>query len=163
MTAVSDAWIRDASATELAEAIRGGEVTSRSVVQFHVDRLRARRQLTSVVADRYDEALDEADAVDARIAAGESAGGPLAGVPCTVKESIPVVGMPHTAGLASRRGIVTHDDALAVSRLRDAGAIVLGVTNTAELCLGIESTNSVHGRTRNPYDERRVSGGVVGR
>ena len=162
MTAVSDVWIRDASALELAAAIRAGDVTSRQVVQFHVDRLRDRAELTAVVADRYDAALDEADAVDARIAAGESPGGPLAGVPCTVKESIPVVGMPHTAGMASRRGIVAQTDAIAVQRIRAAGAVVLGVTNTAELCLGIESTNGVHGRTSNPYDERRVSGGSSG-
>ncbi|GAA2057146.1 amidase [Williamsia deligens] len=159
---MTDVWLRDASAAELAEAIHSGQVTSRRVVEFHIGRLRSRSSLTSVVADRYDAALDEADAVDARIASGEAPGGPLAGVPCTVKESIPVTGMPHTAGMASRRGIVSPTDAVAVQRIRAAGAIVLGVTNTAELCLGIESTNSVHGRTNNPYDERRVSGGSSG-
>lgn len=170
---VSGEWIGGASAIELAEAIRSGKTTSRRVVEFHIEVLKARENFGAIARERFEEALTEADSVDAGFvdagfvdAGGLNAGPlndrPLAGVPCTIKESIPVTGMPHTAGLASRVGIVADTDALTVQRLRRAGAIVLGVTNTAELCLGIESTNSVYGRTSNPYDRKRVSGGSSG-
>ncbi|WP_082501617.1 amidase [Williamsia sp. Leaf354] len=160
-TTVDDDWIGTASAFELAEAIADGRTTSRRVVQFHIDTLRSRAEFGAIARDRFDAALAEADAVDS---AGTKADPdrPLLGVPCTIKESIPVTGMPHTAGLSSRAGIIADVDAIAVQRLRRAGAIVVGVTNTAELCLGIESTNSVYGRTSNPYDVRRVSGGSSG-
>ncbi|MBT0567165.1 amidase [Williamsia sp. CHRR-6] len=154
-----DSWIGDASAFELGSAIGDGRVSSRRVVEFHIDILRARSDFGAMARDRFDVALAEADAVDA---GPKSADRPLLGVPCTIKESIPVAGMPHTAGLSSRIGVIADSDALAVQRLRDAGAIIVGVTNTAELCLGIESTNRVYGRTSNPYDKNRVSGGSSG-
>lgn len=158
---ITDEWIGRASATELAEAIRSGETSSRRIVEFHIDILRARANFGAVARDRFTDALAEADMVDAG-APGTATNRPLAGVPCTIKESIPVAGMPHTAGLSSRVGIVADMDAIVVQRLRRAGAIIVGVTNTAELCLGIESTNSVYGRTSNPYDRSRVAGGSSG-
>ncbi len=161
VTQVDDTWIAGASAFELADAIRTGATTSRRVVEFHIGILREREAFGAVARDRFDEALAEADAADAA-SPGTATDRPLHGVPCTIKESIPVTGMPHTAGLSSRAGIIADTDAIAVQRLRRAGAIVVGVTNTAELCLGIESTNSVYGRTSNPYDLRRVSGGSSG-
>ena len=70
--------------------------------------------------------------------------------------------MPNSSGLMHRKGIVASEDATAVKRLRAAGAIPLGVTNTAELCMWIESNNHVYGRTNNPYDVRRTAGGSSG-
>lgn len=156
--------VATASATELARAIRSGELSAREVVEGHIEILRRRAQLGIVAEDRFDLALAEADEADqtiARAAATDSLP-PLLGVPFTVKESIPVAGMPHTGGLASRRGFRASVDAVAVQRLRDAGALVVAVTNTAELCLGIESYNPLYGRTRNPYDPTRVAGGSSG-
>src|SRR6202011_2168840 len=87
---------------------------------------------------------------------------PLLGVPFTVKESIAVRGMPNSAGLVARQGLASEDNAPAVQRLLDAGAIALGVTNTSELTLWIESNNRVYGQTSNPYDGTRTAGGSSG-
>ena len=87
---------------------------------------------------------------------------PLLGVPFTVKESIALRGMPNSAGLLL--GAIYRADASApvVQRLTDAGAIPLGVTNTSELTLWIESANRLYGRTSNPYDPARTAGGSSG-
>ena len=150
------------SATDLAAAIRGGEVSAREVVQAHVDRLHARQPRTNALAcDRFVEALAEADAADARVKAGGELP-PFLGVPCTVKESISVKGMPNCAGLVARREHRSEENAPAVQRLIDAGFIPLGVTNTSEMTMWIESHNRVYGRTRNAYDPHRTAGGSSG-
>lgn len=152
-----------ASAVELAAAIRSGAVTSRAVVDFHVARLeRAQPRTRAVVADRYDDARREADAADERVRAGSGALPPLHGVPCTIKEAFALRGMPNTSGLVSRRGILAEETAPAVQRLVDAGAIPLAVTNTPELCMWMETTNRVYGRTSNAYSARRTAGGSSG-
>eukprot|EP01089_Gocevia_fonbrunei_P016444 TRINITY_DN5090_c0_g1_i4.p1 TRINITY_DN5090_c0_g1~~TRINITY_DN5090_c0_g1_i4.p1 ORF type:complete len:166 (-),score=29.07 TRINITY_DN5090_c0_g1_i4:232-729(-) len=70
--------------------------------------------------------------------------------------------MPHTSGLKSRLGVISNQDAEVVNRLRKAGAIPLGVTNTSELCMWMESYNKCYGRTNNPYDLQRTCGGSSG-
>jgi fatty acid amide hydrolase 2 len=150
------------SATALAAAIRAGEVTARQVVQAHVDRLHARQPRTNAIAcDRFHQALAEADEADARLKAGGELP-PFLGVPCTVKESICVTGMPNCAGLVARKDFRCDTTATAVQRLIDAGFIPLGVTNTSELTMWIESDNRVYGRTRNAYDPHRTAGGSSG-
>jgi fatty acid amide hydrolase 2 len=79
-----------------------------------------------------------------------------------VKESIAVAGMPHSAGLVSRAQRLAAEDATAVARLRAAGAIPLGVTNTSEITAFPAASNRVYGRTRNAYDPERISGGSSG-
>ncbi|MDI9917894.1 amidase [Rhodococcus sp. IEGM 1379] len=156
--------VTTASAMELARSIRTGVVTSRRVVDAHIAVLRAGHDLGAIAANRFTQAQDEADAADRLIGTSSADDDlpPLLGVPFTVKEAIPVAGMPFTAGMQTRRGTISTTDARAVDRLKAAGAIVVGVTNTSELCLGIESYNSVYGRTRNPYDPRRTAGGSSG-
>ena len=150
------------SATALAAAIRGGEVSAREVVQAHVDRLHTRQPRTNALAcDRFTEALEEADAADARVKAGGELP-PFLGVPCTVKESISVAGMPNSAGLVALKDRRSDTNAPAVQRLVDAGFIPLGVTNTSEMTMWIESVNRVYGRTRNAYDPHRTAGGSSG-
>ena len=150
------------SATALAAAIRGGEVSAREVVQAHIDRLHTRQPRTNAIAcDRFTEALDEADAADARVKAGGELP-PFLGVPCTVKESISVAGMPNCAGLVALKDRRSDTNAPAVQRLVDAGFIPLGVTNTSEMTMWIESVNRVYGRTRNAYDPHRTAGGSSG-
>ncbi|HEX5147421.1 MAG TPA: amidase [Conexibacter sp.] len=155
------------SAAALAAAIRAGETTSRAVVEAHVALLRrVNPALNAVVVDRYDAALADADAADARIAATPAAERdalpPLLGVPCTVKESISLAGMPNCTGLVARAAHRCEQTAPAAQRMLDAGAIPLGVTNTSELCMWIESDNRVYGRTGNAYDATRISGGSSG-
>ncbi|MEA2171381.1 MAG: fatty acid amide hydrolase 2 [Solirubrobacteraceae bacterium] len=150
------------SAVDLAAAIRSGELTSRTVVAAHVEHLRrVNPALRAVVAERYDAALADADAADAQVAAGGELP-PLHGVPCTIKESIRMTGMPNSAGTMHRRDFRATDSAPVVDRIRAAGAIPLGVTNTSELTMWIESVNRVYGRTRNVYDPARTAGGSSG-
>lgn len=163
--AAATAPITERSAAELARAIRTRELTARDVVGAHVDRLRSvAPHINAIVADRFDAALAEADDADRLIASSSSpqALPPLLGVPFTIKESIAVRGMPNAAGLLARRSYRSSDNAPTVQRLVDAGAIPLGVTNTSELTLWIESDNPLYGRTSNPYDAARTAGGSSG-
>ncbi len=153
----------------LAAAIRGRELTASQVVEAHIEKLtRTGAQLNAIVAERFDAALDQARELDQEIGGAALRGlaldelPPLAGVPFTVKESIALERMPHSAGLLARREHRAGRSATAVERLIDAGAIPLGVTNTSELTLWIESENPVYGRTNNPYNPRRTAGGSSG-
>ena len=157
--------LTERSATELAGMIRRREVTSRQVLEAHIDRLALTEpRVHGIVGYRYRDAREAADAADARIAAAapEEELPPLLGVPCTIKESIGVKDMPNTAGFkpVAERKATAH--APAVRRLMEAGAIPIGVTNTSELCLWIEATNRVYGDTANPYDVTRTVGGSSG-
>jgi fatty acid amide hydrolase 2 len=150
------------SAADLARSIREGALTSREVVAAHVEHARrVNPRIKALAAERFDEALAEADAADARVKQGGELA-PLLGVPCTIKESFAVAGMPNAAGLVSRADHRAERDALAVARLRKAGAIPIGVTNTSELTMWIESSNRLYGRTGNAYDPRRTAGGSSG-
>lgn len=144
--------------------IRAGEISSREAVDAHIEQIsRVNPALNAVVAERFELARAESDAADARMSSeGVDDLPPFHGVPCTIKECFALTGMPNTAGLVSRRGALATDDATAVRRLRDAGAIPMGVTNTSELCMWMESNNEVYGRTRNPYDPTRIVGGSSG-
>lgn len=153
------------SGTELAAAIRSGRISSRDVVDAHIELLeRVNPTINAVVVERFAEARAEADAADARVA--DAADGdelpPLLGVPCTIKESIAVAGMPNCGGLVARSEMRAETTAPVAQRLIDAGAIPLGLTNTSELCMWIESDNRVYGRTGNPYDPNRIAGGSSG-
>ncbi len=150
------------SATELAAMIRRGEARSEEVVAAHLERVRELNPVcNAVVRVREREALAEAREADRAVADGRDVG-PLHGVPCTIKESFELTGMPQTAGLVSRREVVASRDAITVRRLRDAGAIPIGVTNVSELLMWMESNNRVYGRCNNPYDPSRIVGGSSG-
>lgn len=106
-------------------------------------------------------ALDEARAVDARIARGEPVGA-LAGVPVGIKDITPVAGVRTTYGSTLYADHVPSEDAVVVQRLRAAGAIVLGKTNTPEFAAGASTWNDVFGRTRNPWNLALSAGGSTG-
>ena len=161
VAAPADTALTECSALELARAIREGEASAREVVEAHIQVHRS-AGLNAIVADRFDEALAEADEADRRVAAGEPDLPPLLGVPVTIKESFQVRGMPNSAGLVSRHDRRAETTAPTAQRLIDAGAIVLGVTNVSELTLWIESDNRVYGRTLNAYDPKRIAGGSSG-
>jgi fatty acid amide hydrolase 2 len=156
--------ITQRSALDLARAIRDAELSSRDVVDAHIELIERRNaELNAVVATRFDEARAEADAADAgtgRLRRRRL--GPLHGVPCTIKESFAVAGMPNTSGSLDREGLIAERDATVVTRLAEAGAIPLGVTNVSQLTLWIESDNPVWGRTNNAYDPARTAGGSSG-
>ncbi|MCA9535250.1 MAG: amidase [Myxococcales bacterium] len=156
--------LRSGSARDVALRIRTGQVSSREMVDACIAEVeRVNPTLNAVVATRFDEARAEAELADERVAREDAASlPPLHGVPCTIKECFALVGMPQTSGLPARVGFRPSEDAPAVTRLREAGAIPVGVTNVSELCMWMESFNRVYGRTNNPYDPSRIVGGSSG-
>lgn len=152
------------SGLEIARKIKSGELTSREAVEKHIEHIRTVNPvINAVVKDRFDEALKEAEDADRKLREeGPDKLPVFHGVPCTIKECFALTGMPNASGLVARKGIVSDHDAPAVARLRKAGAIPLGVTNTSELCMWMESNNKVYGRSRNPYNPKHIVGGSSG-
>ncbi len=154
--------ITAASASALAAAIRAKQISSVEVVSAYLTRIeRVNPTLNAVVQLAADTARREAAAADAALARGEPRG-PLHGVPFTVKDTLETEGVICTGGTLGRAKHVPAADATAVARLRAAGAIVLGKTNTPEIAAAFESDNLVYGRTNNPYDLARTPGGSTG-
>ncbi|GAB3199806.1 amidase [Nocardioides hungaricus] len=149
------------SATHTLERLRSGEWSAVSVAEDCLRRLAQHNsRLNAVVAHDPELVLAQAREADVRRARGEEA--PLLGVPVSVKDSLDAAGLPAVCGSWARRGNVPAVDATAVGRLRDAGAVILGKTNTPELCAAYETDNAVYGRTSNPHDPERTSGGSSG-
>ena len=150
------------SASELAEAIRSKKLSSREIVEAHLERIAAvNPKLNAVVQFTAETARMQAAEADAALARGEIKG-PLHGVPMTIKDTLETEGVICTGGTKGRANYVPKADATAVGRLRAAGAIFLGKTNVPELAGAIESDNLVYGRTNNPYDLARTPGGSSG-
>lgn len=150
-------------AFELAKQIQSRALSSYDVVSSHIQAIqKINPQLNALVQDRFDQALAEAKSCDERIQQGEKNLPPLFGVPFTVKEMISVQGMRHTLGNVHRKEDIALSDASVVARLKKAGAIVLGTTNVPELGFWFECSNKIYGRTNNPYDLSRTSGGSSG-
>lgn len=152
------------SGKQLAELIRTGKVSSREAVEAHIERIQeVNPAINAVVKDRFEEARGEADTADRRRKAVKGKGlPPYHGVPFTVKEAYAVKGMPQTGGMVERKDFISQNDATVVTRMKKAGAIPLGITNVPELCLWFETYNKVYGRTRNPYNTKRIAGGSSG-
>lgn len=154
-----------ATALELARMVRRRTVSPVELVQAHIRRIEAvNPAVNAVVAQRFDQALGEAEQAEQRVmnAAEDDVLPPLLGVPCTMKDFYAVAGLPQTGGLVIRKHAVAAEDAVVTRRVREAGAIVLGVTNVPEGGLWLESDNRVYGRTNNPWDLRRTAGGSSG-
>ncbi|MFF7991564.1 amidase [Kitasatospora xanthocidica] len=150
-------------ATELAAAVRTGEVSALDVVDSHLDRIaEVNPYLNAVTRLLADRARAAARDTDRRRAAGEDLG-PLAGVPFTVKECTPIEGVPTTFGTPRFRDHVAPVDAVPVARLRAAGAIPIGHSNLPTLILaGMHTRSELYGDTRNPWDPGRTPGGTSG-
>jgi aspartyl-tRNA(Asn)/glutamyl-tRNA(Gln) amidotransferase subunit A len=148
-------------ATELAELIRTGKASSVEVVQAHLDRIEATNPRVNAVVTLADGALDAARVADEQLAAGAEVG-PLHGVPFTVKDSFDTAGVLTQRGSPIFAGRVPDTDATSVARMKRAGAIVLAKTNLPEFSYWIESDNLLTGRTNNPWDLNRSSGGSSG-
>ena len=151
-----------ASATRLAAAVRDKSVSARELVDGYIERIHTvNPKLNAVVQIAEERARTEAEQRDAMTARGQSMG-PLHGVPITLKDSIDTEGIVSTGGTAGRRDFVPSVDATVAARLRQAGAILLGKTNTPELTLSGETNNVIYGRTSNPFDITRSPGGSSG-
>jgi len=150
------------SARAMASAIARRDISSEELVRACLKRIETvNGALNAVVQIAADEAIARAREADAAMARGEM-WGPLHGVPMTIKDSLDTAGMVTTGGTKGRASFVPERDATVVARLRSAGAILLGKTNTPELTLSFETDNLVYGRTNNPYDLSRTPGGSSG-
>jgi amidase len=150
------------SARRQARAIAAREVSPRELLEAHVARIETLNPLlNAIVVPRLDEAMREARDAERALRRGDATG-PLHGVPFTAKESIPVAGMPCTAGSEVFAGVVPDRDAPPVAALREAGAILLGKTNVSELLAHPDSVNPRYGATCNPHDPERTAGGSSG-
>ena len=146
----------------MARALRAREVSSRELVDESLARIDAVNAKINAVVQRVDErARAEADELDREAEAGNFRGA-LHGVPITVKDSLDTAGIVSTGGTLGRRDFVPEEDAPVVARLRAAGAVLLGKTNTPELTLSGETNNLIYGRSNNPYDLERSPGGSSG-
>jgi amidase len=149
-------------ALELAGMIARKDVSSREVVQAHLDRIDEVNPKLNAVVRRLDEAaLAAADDADRAVAAG-GALGPLHGVPVTVKENIDLAGTPTTQAVHAFAAAVAPIDAPVVERARLAGAIPIGRTNLPDFGLRVTTESSLHGNTHNPWHPTRTTGGSSG-
>lgn len=148
------------SVTQIALLVRTGQASAEEVARAHLERIaHVNAALNAVVWCDEEKVLQAARAIDNSPAGPEDV---LRGVPLTIKDSFDTAGIPSSAGTTGRAGYIPAHDATAVMRLKQAGAIVLGKTNTPELTQALETDNAVFGRTQNPYDLARSPGGSSG-
>lgn len=151
------------TARQLAAMIRRREVSCAEVMRAFLDRIEATNgRLNAIVALLPPErALAAAGAADRAIARGVPVG-PLHGLPIALKDLMDVAGMPTTHGCAEHAGKIAAQDCVLAEKLRAAGALIIGKTNTPEHGLGTLTFNRLFGTTRNPWDSSRHAGGSSG-
>jgi len=159
---MTDTPLWQLSATELATLTRAGDVSAEAAVEASVTRMRAvNPELNAVVVDLGEDALERARALDVARARG-AAVGPLHGVPVTIKINVDQKGQATSNGLPVLKDFIAPDDAPVVRNLLDAGAVVIGRTNTPEFSFRAETDNPLFGQTWNPWGRHVSAGGSSG-
>lgn len=150
-------------AVAISEKIQKRELTSVQITEMLIEHIKqVNDSLNAFVEDRFDLALEEAREKDAKIDQADFTKQPLYGVPISMKESFHVKGMKTTGTLYHRKDIIIKEDAEVVRKLKEAGAIILGKTNTPSLCFCQETDNKLYGRTNNAWDKDRTASGSSG-
>ncbi|HTU95970.1 MAG TPA: amidase [Solirubrobacteraceae bacterium] len=150
------------TARDLAGAMRRRELSAREVMGWHLDRIaQVNPRINAIVTLRPEAALEEAEAADDRAAGGDALG-PLHGLPIAIKDLEDTAGIRTTYGSTAFARHIPAADSLVVARLRAAGAIVIGKTNTPEFGVGSHTFNEVFGATGNPWAPDRSAGGSSG-
>jgi len=154
--------IEYATAAEQAQAVRTKQLSASELLELTLRRIdRENPRLNAIVWQYRDEAAARANALDADLARGRSAG-PLHGVPITIKEAFAYRGSPSSWGLPPLARATSPRTAVAIARLESAGAIVVGKTNVPVMLGDWQSDNPVYGATSNPWDLSRTAGGSTG-
>src|ERR1700720_1670 len=148
----------DLSLSEMVSLVRSGSISSLELVDAHLDRIEQRNPYLNA----FTMVLAEQARASARRADQGLKLGPLHGVPVTVKDSFDVAGLPTRLGSYFAPEAPAAEDSAVVARLRKAGAILLGKTNTPEFLTSYETDNFITGRTNNPWDVERTPGGSSG-
>jgi amidase len=150
------------TATELARCIRAKDLSAKEVMEAHLAQIeRVNPKVNAIVTLLPEKALEQASAADENLVRGKYAG-PLHGLPIAHKDLVPTRGIRTTSGSLAFRDFVPQVDGLIVERLKQAGAITIGKTNTPEFGAGSQTFNEVFGETLNPYDTSKTCGGSSG-
>jgi amidase len=149
------------TATDIVRAIAAREVSAREVTELFLARIAALNPTINAICTLNPAARDDAIAIDARLSAGHAAR-PLEGVPVLVKDNLETRGLKTTFGSRLMEHNIPDEDAIVVARLRAAGAVVIGKTNTPEFAADPHTSNFLFGTTRNPWDLMRTAGGSSG-
>ena len=146
---------------ELVEALQARKISASELVEHAIARIESLDQrLNAVVVRDFDRAREAAKAADAALARGERR--PLLGIPMTFKEAFNIAGLPTTWGFPQFKDFVPKEDALVVSRMKSAGAVIFGKTNVPLALADFQSYNDIYGTTNNPWDVGRSPGGSSG-
>ncbi len=153
--------LTELSATDAVAAMQRGDVSAEAYATALLERCEAGRHLNAFITLEPQRVLEAAREADRKRASG-TAPGPLHGLPIPVKDSVNTKEYPTTGGTRALDDFYAAEDAPLVTRLKDAGAIVLGKTNIHEMSFGWTSNNRAYGAVRNPYDPSRIPGGSSG-
>ena len=146
---------------ELVDLLAARKVSAVELLERAIAHIEARdKRINAVVVRDFERAGDAAKAADAALARGEH--GALLGVPMTVKEAYNVAGLPTTWGFSAAKDFRPNEDALAIARVKAAGAVILGKTNVPLSLADWQSYNDIYGTTNNPWDLTRTPGGSSG-
>ncbi|UZE85342.1 amidase [Pseudomonas viciae] len=148
---------------EMAGLLRRGVLTSVTLLEFYLQRIAERnRHINALIQLAPVEVLRRQAREADELARVGQISGPLHGIPITIKDVLHVRGFKMSRGVGELMGDASQEDATTVARLRQAGAIILGISNVSELCMAFETENLIYGRTLNPHDLRRSAGGSSG-
>ncbi|KAF8368724.1 hypothetical protein PRIPAC_86553 [Pristionchus pacificus] len=158
------------SASQAARMIRDKEISSLELVSAYIRRIEEINHLiNAVVEENFTDAKEKARAADKEVneatpeqIAKMEKERPLLGVPFTIKDCMEVEGLKCTYGVHHRKDVIAEKNAVVVQRMLESGAICLCITNVPEVCMWWETVNTIYGRSRNPYDTRRITGGSSG-
>ena len=150
------------SAVEQAAGIRAGKFTASALVESSLQRVAQRNPDLNAIIDLMDEkAIQAAREADLAVSTGKPTG-PLHGVPVTIKVNVDMEGYPTTNGMAVFRNLIATDNSPVVQNLLDAGAVIIGRTNTPEMSMRLTTVNPLYGLTRNPWNPAASPGGSSG-
>ena len=146
---------------ELSKGLEAGDYSSEEITRTYLDRIGSDNQdLNSVITVTSEQALTDARAADVRRKRGDA--GPLSGLPLVHKDIFCTAGIRTSCGSRMLDNFVPPYDATVISKLKNAGAVMLGKTNMDEFAMGSSNESSYYGPTRNPWDRERVPGGSSG-